>query len=267
MYDISIFSTFGLDVNFQTKKKCELYVDMIPTTFKDVIRVLWVLEPNEVSGIKEAVINNKNNFDLILTWDSDILNLCSNSKLFLFGTTWIKNFDFTKEKEYCITTLVGAKNKCYGHMLRQSLPETSKLITSIPVHLFNSINSPLSSFPEMKQMMNNLYKNELFYSQFHIVIENVIDNNWFTEKLIDCFQTKTVPIYIGCNNIDKFFDINGMIIVKDLKELVNVCNSLTPNTYLSMKKFIDINYDLSMNYSDFRKNITEVVSNFVNEYI
>lgn len=267
MFNISIFSTFGLDVNFQTKKKCELYVDIIPTTIKETIRILWVLEPNEVSGIKQEVINNKDKFDLILTWDVDILNLCPNSKLFLFGTTWIKDFDLTKEKEYCVTTLIGGKNKCYGHTLRQTLPEKSKLIKSIPIHLFNSLNSPFNSFVGMKQINNSLYKNELFYSQFHIVIENVISTNWFTEKLIDCFQTKTIPIYIGCDNIGDFFNVNGMIIIKDFNELINVCNSLTPTTYLDMKKFIDINYELSMKYSDFRKNIKEVVSNFVNEFV
>ena len=76
--------------------------------------------------------------------DKEILSSCSNAKLFPYGTTWIKDFEFPEQKEYCITTLIGGKTQCSGHVLRHSVPEKSKSITSIPVHLYNSINTKIT---------------------------------------------------------------------------------------------------------------------------
>jgi hypothetical protein len=90
-------------------------------------------------------------------------------------------------------------------------------------------------------------------------------DNWFTEKLIDCFQTKTIPIYIGCDNISEFFDIRGIFHVRNLEEMVEVCNNLTPQTYQNMIEYVEINYQLSMKYHDFRERIENEVTNFINK--
>lgn len=46
---------------------------------------------------------------------------------------------------------------------------------------------------------------------YSIVIENDITPDYFSEKILDCFAAKTIPIYLGCKNISKYFDINGII--------------------------------------------------------
>jgi hypothetical protein len=236
---------------------------MIPQTPKESIRVLWVMEPNGVSGFRQNAITNHNKFDLILTGDKEILASCPNSKLFPYGTTWIKDFDFPEQKEYCITTLIGGKTQCSGHVLRHAIPEKTKSITSIPIHLYNSMNTEFRLLPEMRKMKSSLWKNELFYSQYHIVIENVTEDNWFTEKIVDCFQTKTIPIYIGCDNIGDYFDLRGMFHVKSLDEMVEVCNKITPETYQDMLEYVNINYEKSMNYHDFRKRVEDEVKSFI----
>jgi hypothetical protein len=43
------------------------------------------------------------------------------------------------------------------------------------------------------------------------VIENVRENNYFSEKLLDAVFCETVPIYWGCPNIDRFIDPEGLI--------------------------------------------------------
>ena len=263
MYDIIIIAGFTIDLNFKTDKPCELYIDKIPNTLKTSIRILWVLEPNEISRFRDIVINNYDKFDLILTWDKDIILSCPNSKLFPYGTTWIKDFEFPEQKEYCITTLIGGKVMVSGHSLRHQLPEISKSITSIPVHLYNSINTSFKQTTELRQMVSSSWKNELFYSQFHIVIENVTSDNWFTEKIIDCFQTKTIPIYIGCNNIGDYFDLRGIFHLKSLDEIIEVCNTITPETYQNMLYALNINYEKSMNYCDFKKRIKYEVKSFI----
>lgn len=265
MYDISIIANFTLDVSFKTDKPCELYVDRIPTNTKTSLRILWVLEPNEISGFKQSAINNCDKFDLILTWDSEILSSCPNAKLFPYGTTWVKDFDFSEQKKYCVTTLIGGKTMSSGHFLRHKVPEITKSITTIPIHIYNSINTPFKKSSEFKQMLSTSWKNELFYSQFHIAIENVTSDNWFTEKIIDCFQTNTIPIYIGCNNIGNFFDLRGMFHVKSLEEMVEVCNNINPETYQNMLEYVKINYENSMKYHDYRKRLEDTINLFIIE--
>ena len=41
---------------------------------------------------------------------------------------------------------------------------------------------------------------------YSIAIESSQEINYFTEKLIDCLITKTIPVYWGCPNISEFFD-------------------------------------------------------------
>ena len=46
---------------------------------------------------------------------------------------------------------------------------------------------------------------------FSIAIENSQQDTYFTEKLIDCFSTGTVPIYWGTRKISEYFDMRGVI--------------------------------------------------------
>ena len=68
-------------------------------------------------------------------------------------------------------------------------------------------------------------KKHLFKSQFSIAIESTSVENYFSEKLIDCLITKTIPIYWGCPNIEEFFDTRGMIIVNSVDDLIKKVNN------------------------------------------
>jgi hypothetical protein len=41
--------------------------------------------------------------------------------------------------------------------------------------------------------------------RYSIAIENTSTNDYFTEKINDCFLSYTVPIYYGCSNISNYF--------------------------------------------------------------
>lgn len=70
---------------------------------------------------------------------------------------------------------------------------------------------------------NGLCKYEgLFSYQRSIAIENSSQTDYFTEKLVDCFMTWTVPIYFGCPNIHSIFPKESIrvIDVSDIKETI-----------------------------------------------
>jgi hypothetical protein len=267
MYSVKKFSIWDIKIDIQTDKPCELYVDRFPLKPKEGIRILWCVEPNEVSRLRNHVINRYKEFDLILTWHKEVLDTCPNAKLFPFGTSWILDFDLTKEKEYCVTSIVGGKKLTLNHIVRQELPTVINQVTSVPLHLFNSKNNPYNGKPTIDRFIQNSdIKNELFYSQYHISIENVCQPNYFSEKLIDCFQTNTIPIYLGCPNIENFFDVRGMFIVKTLDDIVNVCNLITPETYNEMLPYVKENYKRSIKYAKFRETLRDEIIEFVKNY-
>jgi hypothetical protein len=80
---------------------------------------------------------------------------------------------------------------------------------------------------------------------FHVAVENVKSNNWYTEKIGEAFATKTLPIYWGCPNIGDFYDTRGIITFKSKDELVDIVNNLTPELYYEMKPYIDHNYEVA----------------------
>ena len=102
-------------------------------------------------------------------------------------------------------------------------------------------------------------KKWVFNSQFSIAIENSTEEDWFSEKLLGCFEALTVPIYIGCPNILDYFDPRGMIIVKSLKELMEVTNSLTPETYQRMLPYLKENRKRALKILSLEK---EVIAEF-----
>jgi hypothetical protein len=80
---------------------------------------------------------------------------------------------------------------------------------------------------------------------FHIGVENVNTDNWYTEKITDAFATKTVPVYWGCPNLgDLGYDEKGILRFNTIPELISLVNSLTPEKYYSMMPYIKYNCEM-----------------------
>jgi len=54
--------------------------------------------------------------------------------------------------------------------------------------------------------------------KYSVVIENAQEDNYFTEKLINCLLCRTVPIYWGCSDIDEYFDTSNWFIFDNIEE-------------------------------------------------
>ncbi|NBR15573.1 MAG: hypothetical protein EBU01_13505, partial [Crocinitomicaceae bacterium] len=104
-------------------------------------------------------------------------------------------------------------------------------------------------------------KEELFLDyQFSFVIENSKQTNYFSEKLIDCLITKTIPIYYGCPNIHNWFDIRGWIILEttDVNELIQKAHKLP--VYMNHINVINENYERAKEYICFERNIQRAIN-------
>jgi hypothetical protein len=141
----------------------------------------------------------------------------------------------------------------HGHNLRSQVFSRSQEI-GIPRHIWISKNFPPPEGGLGNPVLSGT-KSEMFNTQFHICIENVKRTNWFTEKLLDCLYTRTVPIYYGCPNIGNWFDTRGFITVDNTNEIIEVCNRLTPEMYQEMLPYIEDNHNRSKLYSNVGINI------------
>ena len=113
---------------------------------------------------------------------------------------------------------------------------------------YNEYSKDISHIPEYLKKIPQVYGKRICYEEpmFHVCIENVKHNNWYTEKIGEAFCTKTVPIYWGCPNIGNYYDSRGIITFETEKELVNIVNNLTPELYYEIKPYVDYNYNIAL---------------------
>jgi len=228
-------------------------------------------EPEAIIQNREFLLNHFRRFSSILTFDAEVLRKCPNAVRYLFGGCWVHPDDRSKvnpdEKQFAVSTLVGTKNWGEGHMFRGLLYTRQQEIDSIPYTFYRS--SRTGAIPEITT--NPLFtwdsKYELFRTyQYSIAIENSKQENYFTEKLIDCFVTKTIPIYWGCPNIAEFFRTDGMILLETatFEEFKAKIDALTPETYASKTDAIEENYRRALAYTSVPENINRAINRIHN---
>lgn len=264
MKDIKVHCSWELPIELKHEKQIELYVDYIPNDIvpEGTVRFVFLLEPPEIFNLTSQAIQGwkARTYNHLFTHNQELLDVIENSHVFPLASTWIKNYQFP-EKKFEVSTLVGGKLLAPGHHLRQKLWFKENRINA-PKKFFLSGNyGGIENYNNNPVLMDD--KSPLFDSQFYICIENVKRQNWFTEKIIDCLQTKTAPIYYGCPNIGDWFDIRGFIVVDSLEEIIEACNSLTPETYEKMLPYIEYNFEKSKEYV----NIGDRLKNKIKELI
>ena len=215
------------------------------------INVIVVNEPNEYFGLHDWVIQNKNLFTYILTWNYRILNNCSNAHYIAFGDSWFlpEQYNIDRDKIFKVSHLSGKLKLSYGHHMRHELLARQNEI-KIPKDFYYTIGDR-HDIPNAR-----LGKEQVFgESSFGICIENFSHKSFFTEKIIDCFLMKTIPVYWGCSDINDFFDSNGIIKFENVDDCVVKLNQLNPEYYVDRLEIIEKNYELAKNYLGFTQRI------------
>jgi len=96
-------------------------------------------------------------------------------------------------------------------------------------------------------------------SMFSVIIENTSHHNYFTEKITDCILMKTIPIYWGCSNINKFYNIEGIIKFENDDDFIEKINQLTPEFYESKKEIIEENWKKAFEYKNYISRIANIL--------
>lgn len=173
-----------------------------------------LLEPRSMIGdAYQYVFDNAHLFAYIFTHDSQLLKL-HNAKPFNWADVWLTT-DSEKNKDISLVT--SPKNWCPLHNARLELYERFKDDPRVDT-FYGDWNNP--NIPNIKP------EDYLEHYKFSIVIENDIDDYWITEKILNCFATKTVPIYVGSPMVEKIFNPDGIIRlqVEDIPRIIDHLN-------------------------------------------
>jgi hypothetical protein len=252
---------FNVEEHLKSYKDIDfsLFIETIPESQEELssINIISLHEPNEYFGKHDWVIQNRDMFDVILTWSDKILNNCSNALYQPFGHTWFKPPQYEKnhKKEFKIAHLRGNLLKSHGHQMRWDILDRKNEI-KVPINFYETYGDRHN----IEQA--RIGKEKVFGdSMFGIVIENFSHRGFFTEKILDCFLLKTIPLYWGCSNIGDYFDTEGIISFNNVDDLIYKVNQLDENYYESKKEIIEKNWKLALNYVDYEQNIVNTLIN------
>ncbi len=191
----------------------------------------WLLEsksiaPDLIDYFKNN-IENLNDFELVFTHNLELLNLDDKFKFLHPIGYWVSgNSNLKKTK--LISMILSDKQYTKQQKVRNKFARQFES----KIDIFGSGFHYLSK----KEIgLNNYY--------FSIVYENDLNDNYFSEKILDCFATKTIPIYSGSRNITKYFDKNGIIFIDEFDY-----EKLNYDVYNKKLQSVENNYNLVKNF-------------------
>ena len=175
-------------------------------------KYLWLLESKHIKpGLVESIIDHKqlveDTYETIFTHDQRLLALGDKYKWVPAQGFWIKEPKIY-EKTKMISMIASNKRMCEGHVKRLGWVERIGDQLDLYGRGFNEIADKEEGLCDY---------------MFSVAIENGEYETYFTEKLLDCFATGTIPVYLGAPDIGDHFNKDGII---DLTEEFEVSEEI-----------------------------------------
>jgi len=197
-FDLSADETVYVDQNIN-----QAFTDGV-----DGVKYGWLLESKfVVPGITEEIKSNLEEyfkvFKYIFTHDKDLLALDSRFKWVPAQGFWI-NEPKIYEKTKMISMI--SSNKAFTEGQKNRLQWVEKIGDQVDLYGrgFNEIATKEEGLCDY---------------MFSVVIENGVYESYYTEKILDCFATGTIPVYLGSPDIADHFNKDGIIELTDEFEI------------------------------------------------
>ena len=214
----------------------------------DENKYAWIYEPASVipdfvDHIKSNVHLYAKTYNKLFTHNRQIANLHDNFVLVDPGfPSWINSPKIHKKSKVA-SMITSTKNFTPGHRHR--------------IHWANKLHGQLDLYGRGHNEIESK-EDGLNDYMFSVSLEN--DDTVYTEKLLDCFLTGTVPIYWGSDDVKNIFNNDGIIWIDSNFSV----DSLTEELYNSKKEAIQENFEIAKQVN---KGIPEMVDFFVDDYI
>ncbi len=219
----------------------DCYLDEVLTS-KSAKKVAWLIEPPSISEhIYKKAMQLYPRFDMVLTFWEDLLPISDKFVYMPYGTTWVhdpgkKVYQKTKN----VSLIASEKNITEGHKLRHECVRRFGKCMDVMGRGYRAFDQKIEGLKDYR---------------YSVVIENSRVNSYFSEKLLDCLLTGTVPIYWGFPKANEFFDTSGFICFNRSEDLENILAKVGSEDYhlrmtaiqanfLKAKEYISLEYHL-----------------------
>jgi hypothetical protein len=169
-------------------------------------------------------------FHRILTYSSALLGLLSNARFHAPFVPWVSN-EIQEDKRALVSIIASKKKLTQGQRLRHQVIG-SAMHARLPLSIYGR------GYLEIDDK-----RTALGPYRFSVCIENCSEKNYYTEKILDCFAQKVVPIYWGAPNIGDFFNEEGIIACRSVSDLMVAIKTASVADYEKRALAVQDNYE------------------------
>ena len=211
------------------------HADQSPFWSSEYCKILFNLEPPAIIPSFHTIEKFINRADLVLSSTASTKFSVQDKVLpFIHGSTWIHPDQIDiHPKSNLISLIASAKNKTVGHALRHDVAQRH----GSQLHIFGHGYNPV----QHKETALTSY-------MFTVVIENSVDDYYFTEKVIDAFLTGTIPVYWGSPIVSQLFSADGIMIFQGMDDLDRVLKECTKANYYKRMAAVKENFELAKHF-------------------
>ncbi|WP_051646215.1 hypothetical protein [Allgaiera indica] len=201
---------------------------------------LMIVEPEALHARHMAKARRHHRrFHRILTCNPGLLAAIPNGLDFVFGSTWVPEWRETDlTKTGMLSLIASGKRDLPGHKLRHEMVDW------------------LRAGGGAADVMGGGYvpferKSEgLAPYRYSLVIENVRERGYFTEKLVDALLCRTLPIYWGAPDIANYFDPAGMILCENRAQMEAAVRAMSEADYNARADALTANQARAAKFAD-----------------
>lgn len=180
--------------------------------------VAWLMEPPCINKRHWDLMEKeypREAFDYIITYSKEHIEKWGDKAIWFpgGGSTILKKDWKIYPKSKNILIVASQKYKSEGHRLRHEV--INKFGDKMDV-----AGRGYKQFPEYA-------KAEIFKDyRIQVVVPNMIMEDVWSDRLIDCFLTGTVPIFWGGKFLHRYFNMDGILLFDNIKELAYLLSNI-----------------------------------------
>ena len=199
----------------------------------DQRRFGWLLESESIKpAIYKRVAEQREQlfqrYEAIFTHNQALLALDPRFRFTVCCGYWVKDTGL-HPKSRLVSAISSGKDMCDGHRWRNRFIERHRGRFDLFGNSYQHIDA--------KEMGLNDY-------MFSVAIENGSYATYFTEKLLDCFATGTIPLYRGAPDVGDYVNSDGIIFVEESFDF----DQLTPELYYNKLDAVRDNFERLSRY-------------------
>lgn len=193
----------------------------------------WLVESRDI--IPAAMTQVKQNYkaiseayELLFTHDKEIYDLADNFVYLPPHGFWIEE-PKVYDKSKLVSMVSSNKSMSNGHKNRLAWVDKLRNDVDLYGRGFNPFDKKIDALGDY---------------MFSITIENDSYPTYWSEKILDCFASGTIPVYYGSPDIGDYFNMDGIILLDDNFDI----SQLNEEEYNNRKDAIEDNFNRVLQY-------------------